>query len=461
MAIAIVISAINALTLSPALCAVLLKPHNADGTERKMSIIDRFHASFNAAYNGVQDKYQRLVRKVVERPVIAFIAVVVGIAALGLGAATTPTGLVPSEDTGSILASVTTPPGTSMEKTKEVMDQVDSMMAKNPAIQTRTRILGYSLIGGAGSNMGTFFIKLKPFEERNAEEGPLKYIGVHNLGSQMVLGMFYKQTAAIKGAQILAFQPPMVTGFSMTSGLTFTMQDRTGGDINAFYKTTQNFLTELNKRPEITNAMTAYNTMYPQYLVDIDVAKCKQSGITPHTVLSTMQGYIGGMYASNYNAYGKLYRVYIQSDPASRADVSKLNNMYVRTARGEMAPVTEYAKLEKVYGPQEIDRFNLFTSINVTAEPASGYSTGDAMQALAETSAQVLPTGFGYEYSGLTRSEAESSNTTGIVLGLCILFVYLILSAQYESYLVPFSVILSVPFGLAGAFGFTQLFGEE
>ncbi len=461
MAISIIISAVNALTLSPALCAILLKPHNADGSERKMSFKERLFTSFNAAYDKVQSKYQGLVRRIVERPFIAFVAVIVGLAALVLSAMTTKTGLVPSEDTGVVMASVTTPPGTSLAKTKEVMDQVDSLMAHNPAIQTRSRILGYSLIGGAGSNMGTFFLKLKPFEERNAEEGPLKYIGVHNLGSQMVLGMFYKQISAIHGAQIIAFQPPMVTGFSMTNGLTFTMQDRTGGDINDFYNTTQKFLTKLNERPEITNAMTTYNTKYPQYQVDIDVAKCKQSGITPSTVLSTLQGYIGGLYASNYNAYGKLYRVYIQADAQSRADIASLDNMYLRTGSGEMAPVNEFATLQKVYGPQEIDRFNLFNAISVTAEPGDGYSSGDAMTALTEVASENLPAGFSYEYSGLTRSESESSNTTGIILGLCILFVYLILSAQYESYLVPFAVILSVPFGLAGAFAFTQLFGKN
>ncbi len=461
MAVSIVISAINALTLSPALSALFLKPHNEDGSERKMSWGERFSTAFNAAFESMQSKYQKLIRRIVERPLIAVGAVLVGAVCLVYLAQTTKTGLIPSEDTGSILASVSTPPGTSMAKTKQVMDEVDSMMVKNPAIQNRSRILGYSLLGGAGSNMGTFFIKLKPFEERNEEESMLKYVGVHNLGSEMVLGMFYKQTSAIKGAQILAFQPPMVTGFSMTDGLTFTMQDRTGGDINEFYATTQKFLEELNKRPEISNATTTYDTQYPQYQIDIDVAKTKQAGITPSTVLTTMQGYVGGLYASNYNAYGKLYRVYIQADPQSRGVIEDLKNIYVRTSSGEMSPVTEFATIEKVYGPQAINRFNLYTSIDVTASAASGYSNGDAMQALKEVSEQMLPTGYSYEYSGLTRSESESADTTTAILGLCILFVYLILSAQYESYLVPFSVILSVPFGLAGAFAFTQLFGKN
>ena len=348
-----------------------------------------------------------------------------------------------------------------MKKTNEVMDQVDRMLATNPAIASRMRITGYNFIAGQGSNQGTFIIKLKSFEERQKEEGPLKYIGVHNLGSTMVLGMIYKQTAAIKGAQILAFQPPMVQGFSATNGMTFSMQDRTGGDVNKFYDVTQKFIAELNKRPEISNAMTSYNTKYPQYKIDVDVAKCKQSGIDPSSVLSTMQGYYGGMYASNFNSYGKLYRVYIQAPPQARADLKSLDNIYVRTSAGEMSPIKEYVSLSRVYGPQEIDRFNLFTSINVNASAADGYSTGDALNAMAEVAKTALPQGYTYEFSGLTRNEQESSNSTAIIFVLCLTFVYLILSAQYESYLLPLSVILSIPFGLAGAFLFANLFGKN
>ena len=461
MAISIIISALNALTLSPALCAVLLKPKNEDGSKRKMSMMDRFHAAFNASYDKVQNKYRNGVRRIVERPIIAIGSVVVGIALLVVLAMNTKSGLVPDEDTGTVFCTVSTPPGTSMKKTGEVMDQVDRMLATNPAIQSRMRIMGYNFIAGQGSNQGTFIIKLKPFEERQKEEGPLKYLGVHNLGSGMVLGMIYKQTAAIKGAQILAFQPPMVQGFSATNGLTFSMQDRTGGDVNKFFEVTQKFLKELNARPEISNAMTSYNANYPQYKLDVDVAKCKQSGIDPSTVLTTMQGYYGGMYASNFNSYGKLYRVYIQADPKDRADLKSLNNIYVRTSAGEMAPINEYVSLNRVYGPQEIDRFNLFTSINVNASAADGYATGDAIRAVAEVAKTSLPTGYTYEYSGLTRSEQESSNSTMMIFALCLTFVYLILSAQYESYLVPLAVILSIPFGLAGAFLFTNLFGKN
>lgn len=460
MAISIVISALNALTLSPALCAILLKPKDENGKERKMSMIDRFHASFNTAYDKVLGKYKNGVRRIVERPVIAIGATVIGIVVMVLLAANTKTGLIPDEDTGTVFCTVSTPPGTSLEKTQQVMDQVDRMLATNPAIRSRMRIVGYNFIAGQGTNQGTFIIKLKSFEERNKNEGILKYINVHNLGSTMVLGMIYKQTAAIKGAQILAFQPPMVTGFSATSGLTFSMQDRTGGEVNKFYEVTQKFLAELNKRPEISNAMTSYNSKYPQYMIDVDVAKCKQAGLSPSDVLTTMQGYYGGLYSSNFNSYGKLYRVMIQGEASTRTDLKSLNNVYVRTSAG-MAPINEFVNMKMVYGPQEIDRFNLFTSINVNASPAEGYSSGDAIKAIEEVAQNNLPSGYTYEYSGLTRSEQESSNSTAIIFVLCLLFVYLILAAQYESYLLPLSVILSIPFGLAGAFIFTNLFGKS
>lgn len=450
MAIAIVISAVNALTLSPALCAILLKPKDEHGKERKMSRIDRIHASFNTAYDKVLNKYKNGVRHIIEHKVIAGLTVVIALAIFGITAANTRTGLIPDEDTGTAFCTVSTPPGTSLDATNKVMDQVDSMFATNPAIANRLRITGYNFIAGQGSNQGTFIIKLKDFDERGLTEQ-----------STAVLGMIYKQTASIKGAQILAFQPPMVQGFSATNGLTFSMQDRTGGSIDKFSEVVTNFLTELNKRPEVSNAMTAFRSDYPQYLINVDVAKCKQSGISPADVLTTMQGYYGGLYSSNFNAYGKLYRVYVQGEPNMREDYKSLNNIYVRTSSGQMSPIKEFVNLERVYGPQTLGRFNLFTSIDINASAGEGYSSGDAIKAVSEVAKQTLPAGFTYEFSGLTRSEQQSSNTTMLIFALCLLFVYLILSAQYESYLLPLSVILSIPFGLAGAFIFTNLFGKQ
>ena len=447
MAVSIVISAVNALTLSPALCAILLKPHSG---EHKKNFTERLFTSFNASYERLQNRYQKGVEKIVRKPAIAIIAVIIGIAAMAVEAMTTKTGLVPDEDTGTIYVTCSTPPATSLYKTNLVLDEVQKMLDNNPAIEKTLRITGYNFIAGQGSNQGTFIAKLKPFDDRNRSEY-----------STMVLGMIYKQTAAIKGAQILAFQPPMVTGFSASNGMTFSMQDRTGGDLDKFFKITKDFIAALNARPEFSNAMTSFNSSYPQYQINVDVAKCKQSGISPSAVLTTMQGYFGGMYSSNFNSYGKLYRVYVQGDPKMREDISSMQNIYVRTAKGEMAPVSEYVTLKKVYGPQVVNRFNLFTSIDVNASPADGYSTGDCIKAMEEVSKQVLPSGYTYEFSGLTRNEAESSNSTGMVLVLCLVFVYLILSAQYESYLLPLTVILSIPFGLAGAFLFTNLFGKN
>ena len=447
MAVSIVISAINALTLSPALCAILLKPHSG---EHKKNFTERLFTSFNASYERLQNRYQKGVEKIVRKPIIAIAAVIIGIAAMAVEAMTTKTGLVPDEDTGTIFVTCSTPPATSLYKTNLVLDEIQKMLDNNPAIEKTLRITGYNFIAGQGSNQGTFIAKLKPFDDRNRSEY-----------STMVLGMIYKQTAAIKGAQILAFQPPMVTGFSASNGMTFSMQDRTGGDLDKFFKITKDFIAALNARPEFSNAMTSFNSSYPQYQINVDVAKCKQSGISPSAVLTTMQGYFGGMYSSNFNSYGKLYRVYVQGDPKMREDISSMQNIYVRTAKGEMAPVSEYVTLKKVYGPQVVNRFNLFTSIDVNASPADGYSTGDCIKAMEEVSKQVLPSGYTYEFSGLTRNEAESSNSTGMVLVLCLVFVYLILSAQYESYLLPLTVILSIPFGLAGAFLFTNLFGKN
>ena len=449
MAVAIFISALNALTLSPALCAILLKPGKGEGDERSKSFIGRFHSNFNRNFENITKKYTNGVQKLIKKPVIIVLSVIAGIAVLVVLMGATKTGLVPDEDTGTLFCTISMPPSTSQERTKQVVSYVDSMIAANPAVKYREQIIGYNFLAGQGSDQATFIIKLKPFYERNMGQS-----------ASAVLGMIYLQTASIKDAQILAFAPPMISGYSATNALTLSMQDKTGGDLNKFYNITKDFLAELSKRPEIQVAMTSYNPNYPQYMVDVDVVKCKQSGITPSTVLTTLQGYYGGLYASNFNAYDKLFRVMIQGDVASRMTPEGLKSIYVRTSSG-MAPVNEFCSLRRVYGPSNINRFNLFTCINVNVTPADGYSSGEAMKAISSVASTSLPQGYAYEYSGLTRSEAESSNSTALIFVLCIIFIYLILSAQYESYLLPFSVILSVPFGLAGAFIFTQLFGHN
>ena len=449
MAVSILISALNALTLSPALCAIFLKPKNEDGSEREMSRIDRFHASFNTSYDKVLGKYKNRVEKLVRKPILTGVFVLVGAIALILTMKTTRTGLVPNEDTGTLFCTVSMPPATSAVRTQEVIDQIDAMLASNPAIQSREQLQGFNFIAGQGSDQATFIIKLKPFKDRNMGQSAMA-----------VLGMIYKQTAQIKDAQILAFAPPMIPGFSVSNGVSLVLQDKTGGDLSKFFDITKQYLAELNKRPEIQMAMTSYNPNYPQYMIDVDVAKCKQVGISPATVLSTLQGYYGGMYVSNFNAYGKLYRVMIQGDVDSRARPEGMNDIFVRTPAG-MAPINGFCSIKRVYGPSNVNRFNMFTSINATVTVNDGYSSGEAIEAIKEVAATTLPQGYGYDFSGLSRSENSSSNSTVMIFGLCLLFVYLILAAQYESYLLPFAVILSIPFGLAGAFLFTQLFGHN
>lgn len=448
MAVSIVISALNALTLSPALCALLLKPH-ADAEGKTPGLVDRFHTSFNTAYSKVLGKYKGGIQFFINHKITAFALVVVGIVAMVVLMKYTRSGLVPDEDTGTVFATVSLPPGTSLEKTQKTMNVVDKMFASNPAIKNTNSITGYNFIAGQGSNFGTFIIKLKDWDQRKK-----------GMSSTDVIGMIYAQTSALKDAQVMAFAPPMIPGFSASNGLTFSLQDKTGGSVDKFFKVTQDFLAKLKQRPEISMAMTSYDPSYPQYMVDVDVAKCKQSGISPNTILTTLQGYYGGLYASNFNSFGKLYRVMIQADPSYRLDPSSLNGIYVRTSAG-MAPISGFMSMHKVYGPSNISRFNLYTSIDVNASPGNGYSSGDAIKAVKEVAAQTLPTGYGYEFSGLTRSEQESSNSTTLIFALCLIFVYLILSAQYESYILPLAVVLSIPFGLSGAFLFANIFGHE
>ena len=469
MAVSIVISALNALTLSPALCAIFLKPHSKD-EHKKLSRVDRFHMAFNTQYDKINTKYQKVVEKIINHRWISSLAVILGIVALVVTMKFTQTGLVPNEDTGTLFAMISLPPGTSQVETQKVTDQVDKMLASNPYIERREQIVGYNFMAGQGSNQSTFIIKLKPFAERKYgmidriksvfDGAGIAGLFIDPTSSNMILGMIYKQTASIKGAQIIAFGSPMIPGYGLTNGVSFVLQDKTGGDLNKFYKVAQDYLAALNKRPEFSRALTTYNPNYPQYMVDVDVAKAKQAGTSPAAILSVLQGYYGGMYASNFNSYGKLFRVMIQGTVESRMNEDGLTNIYVRTAGG-MAPVSEFCTLKRVYGPSNITRFNLFTSIAISATPADGYSSGQAIQAAEEVAKQVLPQGYGYEFSGLTRSEKEASNSTAMIFVLCIVFVYLILSAQYESYILPLAVILSIPIGLSGAFIFTLIFGHN
>lgn len=449
MAISIAFSALNALTLSPALCAIFLKPHT-DHAGQKQTFVKRFHMAFNAAYDNLLKKYKKHVLFFIQKRVLSACIVVASIVLLVFFMNTTPTGMVPNEDTGTIMGAITLPPGTSQERAMEVLDRVDSLVAADPAVQSRTVISGFSFIGGRGPSYGSIIIKLKDWEERSMMQN-----------SDIIYStLFMRAQKVVKDAQVLFFAPPMIPGYSMSSDIELNMQDRTGGDLERFFQVIQDYTKALEQRPEINSARTTFNPSFPQYMLDIDAAACKKAGISPSDILTTMQGYYGGLYASNFNSFGKMYRVMIQADPADRKNLESLNSIKVRSGQ-DMAPITQFVTIKKVYGPDVISRFNLYTSIKVMVAPASGYTSGQALAAISEVADQNLPTGFGYELGGMAREEAAtSSGTTAIIFLLCFVFVYLLLSAQYESYILPLSVLLSIPFGLLGSFLFVNGMGS-
>ena len=449
MAISIAFSALNALTLSPALCAIFLKPHDSEHKQKKMSMVDRFHTSFNAAYDSLLKSYKKRVVFFIHKKWLSFGLVAASIVLLMFFMKTTPTGMVPNEDTGTIMGAVTLPPGTSQERAMEVLAKVDSLVAAEPAVQSRTIISGYSFIGGQGPSYGSVIIKLKDWEERSMMQN-----------SDIIYStLFLRAQKVIKDAQVLFFAPPMIPGYSVSSDIELNMQDKTGGSLDHFFEVVNSYTAALEARPEINSAKTTFNPSFPQYQLDIDAATCKKAGISPRDILSTMQGYFGGLYASNFNRFGKMYRVMIQAEPDATKNMESLNGVKVRGSNGEMAPITQFVSMKKVYGPDIINRFNLYTSMKVMVAPASGYTSGQALQAIAEVAKENLPMGFGYELGGMAREEAQSSgSTTGIIFVLCFVFVYLLLSAQYESYILPLAVLLSVPFGLMGSFIFVNGF---
>ena len=509
MAMAIGLSAVNALTLSPALCALFLKGHEDKNLKERMGeaygeaaktvataykkrlsfpplvtlilliaaivflvlgwytfenvalscmavvvavialcglFTDSFINSFNKSFDSLLKVYHKCVKWFSNHKIISFSFVAASIAVLVWLMAITPTALVPTEDTGTIMGAVTLPPATSQERTQEIMNQVDSIIGTIPAVQSRTAITGYSFVGGQGNTYGSFIIKLKPWDQRDE----------NTESAQAILGQLFALTGVVKDARIMFFQPPMISGYSATNGFEIKLQDKTGGSLDKFFEVYQRFIGALNADPAIQMAYSNFNPTYPQYLVEIDVAKVKQAGLTQNAILSALQGYYGGMYISNFNSYGKLYRVMMQATPDARVSPETLKQIKIRNGV-EMAPIDNFVKLTRVYGPDMIDRFNMFTAISITGTPAPGVSSGVAIETINNIAQQTLPEGYGYEYSGMTREEASgSSGSTAYVFALVLLFVYLILSAQYESYILPWSVILSVPFGLMGAFIFAR-----
>ncbi|MFU2440255.1 efflux RND transporter permease subunit [Bacteroides sp.] len=451
MAVAVGISAINALTLSPALCALLLKPYiNEDGTQ-KNNFAARFRKAFNSAFDVMVDKYKTIVLFFIKRRWLTWSLLACSVVLLVLLMNNTKTSLVPDEDQGVIFVNVSTAAGSSLTTTDKVMERIEKRLIEIPQLKHVQKVAGYGLLAGQGSSFGMLILKLKPWDERPGDEDNV----------QSVIGQVYARTADIKDASVFAISPGMIPGYGMGNALELHMQDKMGGDMNEFFTTTQQYLGALNQRPEISMAYSTFDVRYPQWTVEVDAAKCKRAGITPDAVLSTLSGYYGGLYVSNFNRFSKVYRVMIQADPVFRLDETSLDNAFVRMSNGEMAPLSQFVTLTRSYGAESLSRFNMYNSIAVNAMPADGYSTGDAIKAVQETAEQSLPKGYGYDYGGITREENQQSGTTIIIFGICFLMIYLILSALYESFIIPFAVLLSVPCGLMGSFLFAWMFGLE
>ena len=449
MAIAVAISCINALTLSPALCALIMTPHAQDGD--KLSFSSRFHMAFDAAFQRLITKYKAAVEVLFRHRWLSVAMVIIAIAGLSLLMKTTKTGLVPSEDMGTVFINIQASPGTNLQETFKIVKEVEKRIKDMPQLRIYSLVAGNSTSFEQSSSNGNFTLKLKNWDERKGKGDDVN----------AVMEEIYRRTADISNAKIQVNTQAMLPGFGRINGFEVHVQDKKGGTIEDLVHYTNQFIDALNKREEISRCYTNFSTKYPQYRLDVDAARCKQNGVSPADVLHTLSGYIGGSYASNFNRFTKLYRVMVQASPEFRMDEQSLNNIYVKSSNGEMSPVGQYVTLTRIYGSETLSRFNLFPSIMLGGAAADGYSTGQVIEAIEETAAEVLPEGYGFEYGGMTREEASAKGNTWMVFLLCIVFVYLILCALYESMFIPLAVILSVPFGLAGSFIFAKIWGLE
>lgn len=427
-----------------------MTPHIDTSNGQKLSFSSRFHKAFETSFNRILFKYKGGVKFFFKRKWMAWSGLAIAVVLLVFFMNTTKTGLIPDEDMGTIFVNVTTPPGSSLAQTKKTMDKIAESIEDIPQLKQFSNVTGYSMLGGQAPSGGMLIIKLKNWKERPEKSDEIS----------AVINQIYARTSHIKSGKIYAFAQPTIMGYGMGSGFELYVQDRAGGDIATLQEHANKFIAGLNQRPEISMAYTSFDTKFPQYMVEVDAVKCQRANVSASDVLSVLSGFIGGNYSSNFNRFSKLYRVMVQAKADYRLDKDALNNMFVRTGDGEMAPVGQFITLTKVYGAETLNRFNLYSSIAVNGMPADGYSTGDAINAIAEVAKQTLPVGYGYEFAGMTREEAETNNTV-IVFAICIIFVYLILCALYESLFIPLAVMLSVPFGLMGSFLFAKLFGLE
>ena len=447
--VAILISALNALTLSPALCAVFLKPHSENG--KKKNLLQRFYTAFNTAFKATTEKYTRSLGFLVRHKWITALVLVVAAVAIFWADSTIPKGFVPTEDRGVIFVNAELPPGSSLDRSYEVSETLYEQMQTVKGIRTATVIAGRNFFSGAGSSNAMGFIILDNWEDRDSEETSVEGI----------IAQLNKKATAISDANIIYFTPPSVPGFGSADGFEVQLIDRASGELKALDNTANQFVGGLFQRPEIAFASNPFSTNYPQLEMDINVAKAKEAGVTISDILSTLQGYVGGIYTANFSRFGKQFRVFVQALPEDRIDKQSLNSMFLKTPSGEMAPVSQFVSLNRIYGPQTVTRFNLFNSVALNGSSAPGYSSGDAITAIEEVAEQTLPNEYDIAFSGLTREEIASSGQAGIIFLLSIVFVYFLLAAQYESYLLPFSVILSLPIGVAGAYFTTWIAGLE
>ena len=449
MAIAVAISLFNAMTLSPALCALIMTPHAVE--ESSLSFSSRFHLAFDAAFRRIVDKYKGAVGAFFPHRWIAAALVLVAVIGLGWLIKTTKTGLVPSEDMGTIFINVQASPGSTLKETYAILQEVERRIQDLPQLRTYSLVAGNSVGFEQSASNGNFTLKLKKWDQRRGKNDDV----------QAVMEEIYRRTADIGNAKIQVNTQAMIPGFGRINGFELYVQDKKGGTMEDLLSYTNRLIAALNERPEISRAFTNFSMNYPQYRVEVDAVLCKRHGVSPADVLSTLSGYVGGTYASNFVRFTKLYRVMVQASPQYRLDTESLNGIFVRNDKGQMSPIGQYVKLTRIYGSETLSRFNLFPSISVSGTPAEGYSTGQAIQAIREVAAQQLPEGYGYEFGGMTREEASAQNTTTLVFIICIVFIYLILCALYESLFVPLAVILSVPFGLASSFIFARMWGLE
>lgn len=449
MAVAVGISCINSLTLSPALSALLLKPRAPEGQSAGMS--DKFHYAFNKRFDVFKRGYSFAELNLFKNKWLCWLLVAAAIGSLAYMLMTTKSSLVPQEDLGSITVNVQAAPGTNLEETGKIVSEVEEVIREIPQIELYSRTTGSDARRTTTTAAASFNLRLKNWSERKGK----------NDSERAVMEEIYRRTSHISAAQIRLSTRPMISGYGSSSGFELYVQDKKGGSVEDLLEYTREFIDALNARPEISRAYTSFDTKYPQYIVDVDAVKCKRAGVSPRSVLSVLAGYVGGVYASNINRFTKIYRVMVQASPEFRSSPESFNNIYVRNSAGEMSPVSQYIKLTKVYGSESLSRFNLFPSIAVYGENGQGHSSGQAIAAVEETSRTALPEGYGFEFGGMSREEAEGGNTTILVFAICLLFIFLILCALYESVTIPLAIILSVPFGLAGSFLCAKLWGLD